>query len=288
MTAYLLVLIFPAGLLAVYGLFRWRYVVAVRRAMYSPGVSVADYVPRGPFDPTPSALSLRWVQTATPAERVPRALTAAAEITRDFRTRYVAAGAVYLIVAAILTSRGWLTVGPRAAISLAYANTLPSLFIMLAFYAGWRAWALAAALWTAAYLVLLVGPLSVPWKTAVSAVSGGVDFTSYAVLALAPLVLRRTRPLLVGFVPTITLFLAVVAVFAVVVDALGLDLETLQTGLSVKTVALSLAALVCGLVLSICQIRSGPRWTFVVALVVMIACSAGAGLSGGHFSRRSC
>jgi hypothetical protein len=276
-TAYLLVLIFPAGLLAAYGLFRWRYVVAVRRAMYSPGVPLADYVPRGPLDPTPSALSLKWIQTAAASERAPEALAAAAEITRDFRSRYVAAGAVYLIVAAILTSQGWLTLGPRAAISLAYANTLPSLFIMLAFYAGWRAWALAAALWAAAYLILLVGPLSVPWKTAVSAVSGGVDFTSYAVLALAPLVLRRTRPLLVGFVPTITLFLAVVALFAVVVDALGLDLETLQSGLSVKTVALSLAALVCGLVLSVWQIRSGPSWSFVLALAVTIACSALAG-----------
>ena len=92
--AYLLVLVFPLGLLVLYALFRWRYVLAIRRAMYSPGATVPDFAWKGPVDATPSSLSLRWTEATEEARAAPAELAVASEITRDVRLRLVIAGAV--------------------------------------------------------------------------------------------------------------------------------------------------------------------------------------------------
>jgi hypothetical protein len=273
--AYLFVVIFPAGLLALYALFRWRYVNAIKNTIYPPMATAFDVESSAASSGYRAPLTLKWTEPAGIPEQLPCNLAEALAATRDIRGRFFVAGAAYLIAAAIVVWHGQQpNIGSRAAVSLAYWSTLPSVFVLLAFLRpGWRTWLFTGIGYAAAGLLLLIGPLGVSWRNALGALYAGVDYASYALVAVGLLVWRKTRTLLVGFVPLIGLWFGLTALCVVLLQAIGISLDDLQGALSVSIAGWGLAAVALGLALGVRQIRRGLHVRFVLALIATFGAS---------------
>ncbi len=273
--AYLFAAIFPAGLLTLYALFRWRYVNAIKNTIYPPMETAFDVQSGAASSGYRPPLTLEWTEPAGIPEQLPLNLAESLAATQDIRGRFFVAGAAYLIVAAIVVWHGQQpNVGSRPAVALAYASTLPSVFVLLAFLRrSWRTWLLTGIGYAAAGFLLLVGPLGVSWRNSPGALYGFVDLASYALLAVGLLVWRQTRTLLVGFVPLIGLWFGLTALWVVLLPVIGMNLDDLEDALSASIAGWGLAGVVLGLALAVRQIRRGVRVRFVIVLVVTFAAS---------------
>ena len=135
--------------------------------------------------------------------------------------------------------------------------------------ARWVSWLLAGGCWASGGLLLLVGPLDVPWSNAGRAFYAGVDYASIALVAVGLLVIRTTRSLLVGFVPLVGLWLGLSFVLAVFLHAVGINLKW-----TIASTAAGLLAAVLGIALGVREIRRGVRVRFVATLLAIGAVAA--------------
>ena len=273
---YLGLLAVPAGLLVLYGVFRWRYVVAVKRAMAAP----SQLEPAAP--PTVSVISaplhITWVDVRDRESASP-AVAAAMAATRDVRTRFVAAGTVFMLAASGVVWAGQTSrVSWSGAMALGFFVTLPSLFLMLAFFRlPPRRWFQAAIIWTAVGVALLVTVLNAPWNRVPEGFVSGVLFASFAVPALALVVLRTTRVLLVGFLPMLAVWFGLAGLLALLLQFMGIDAKELEDASRPAVLAWAVLAIVLGFAVAVREIRRGIRRSFVPALLGMLAVSIAIG-----------
>lgn len=283
--AYLLVVIFPAGLLALYALFRWRYVAAIKNTIYPPIEVEFDTTPRAVPRASVGPLAVNQAAQTPPSELARAELAQALAITQHVRSRLLASGVVFLLLAALIAWYGQRLVweSRAAAAALAYSSTLPSIFVILAFFRpNWRTWLLVGIAWAVAGFLLLAGPFDVPWRNAIVATYAAVDTTSYALVAILLVTLRRTRTLLAGFVPLIGVWFLLTMLFMLLLRALGLNAEEVLAAASGWLVSLALVALALGIWLAVRQIRRGLTVRFLLALVAMLAVGVADGLTSRH------
>ena len=100
------------------------------------------------------------------------------------------------------------------------------MFLIVAFTGrDWRGWAAAGAGWFGGAFVLLVWPLHLTPLAAIRAIANGMGYASLPLIVVAPLALRITRPLAVGFVPLVGLYVVCAAAEAFVLELFGINLD---------------------------------------------------------------
>jgi hypothetical protein len=186
------------------------------------------------------------------------------------RAALVAAGTVYIVAAAAVVWYGQRAAGSdaRAAWFLAYFSSLTGVFLLVAFTGrDWRSWAVAGAGWFGGAFVLLVWPLHLKPLVAIRGIANGMGYASLPLIVVAPLALRVTRPLAVGFVPLVGLYFVCAVAASFLLELFGISLAGRYTPELV--VGGSLAAL-AGITIAIRQIRRRVRPAFVFSLVAML------------------
>jgi hypothetical protein len=163
-------------------------------------------------------------------------------------------------------------------VTLAFFFTLPSLFLMLAFFKlPPRRWFQAAIIWTAVAVALLTAALEAPWSRVPGGLVSGVLFASFAVPALALVVLRTTRVLLVGFVPMLAVWFGLAGLLALLLQFMGMDVKELEDASRPAVLAWGVLAIVLGVAIAVREIRRGIRRSFVPALLFTLAVSIAVG-----------
>lgn len=275
---YLMLLAVPAALLGLYALFRWRYLAAIRRAMAAPSDAESDSS-ISILPATSDQVAITW---SDPALHHPpsAAFADATASTRAMRQRFLTAGVTFTVMASVVVWHGQRPGNARGAVPLAFFATLPSLFVMLAFFKfSPRYWLMAVLGWTAAGVVVLAGVSNVPWNSVGSGLVSGVGFASFGVAAVALVVLRTTRVLLVGFLPLIGVVAGTSVLFAWFLRTVGVDPQELQGAWRPSVVAWGMLATVIGFAAGLREIRRGVRAWFVPVMLVVLGLGMTSGLA---------
>lgn len=259
----------PIVLWLLYAAFRWRYLQDVRRTTYSPTVpeSLRLGAPRTGLDPP---LTIRWIDADAEARKPPplRLVDARGEAWMT-RAAFAGAGAVYILSAAAVVWHGQRAAGfnANAASAIAYASSLAGVFLIVAFVGrGWRSWMAAGTGWIGVAFVLLVWPLHATPLVAIRTIAMDMVHASVPLVTLAPLALRITRPLIVGFMPLVGLYAVCTAAAMFLLQMLGVSLAGHYTP---QLVAGGTLAAVVGIAVAVRQIRRGVRRGFVLSLAAM-------------------
>jgi hypothetical protein len=283
--ALLIAAALPAVLLAVFGIFRWRYIRLIERTIRTglPELPLAaggdavdlDHHPRVALESHPPVGAV-----SEPAAVAARA--AAQRHAAAIHRAFLLASLVFTVTsAAIVWWRQSAAVSQRAAIALAFYGTLPPLFLAIAFARPrGRTWLIAAAAWLAAGFLLLVGPLRVPWRVASSLMLDGISFSSFALVCIVPLALRTIRALLVGFVPLVVFWIAITTVAGLILAAFGLDLAA---GFTARAALLGLLAAATGVAVAAAGIRRRAVRSLIVLSTATFIAGAVAGWAS-HFA----
>ena len=274
-TTHLITAAFPLLLFGAYALFRRLYIRALGSAIYSPAAEPAIAAPASaPLAASP--LSIRRVEAHTMAARdEPAAAGDARREAAAARLAYAASGAAFVLLGAALVYHGLRLGGQswRAAIVLAGINTFVGLVLILMFV---RPRPLAAlltiALWTGCYFVLAVGIVRTSWAVAANVLVGSVPITmSLPIVLIVPFAFRTMRPLVVAFVPIVTLVIVLSTALALVYDLLDVPLTDTPT---VRSTLGGIVAFVLGVALVARQIRRGLHAGFVVAWLTAFTVAA--------------
>ena len=264
----------PALLLAVFGIFRWRYVRLIARTIRSGPTAPID-----PVEPTSNLDDQPRVAFEVDASRGPAsdcADAARATAVREsaaLRRAFLIGSLVYTVAGAAVVYLGQSTVTtPRAALVLAFFSTLPSLYVAVAFTrARARTRLIAAVAWLFAGFLLLTVGLRIPWRVALGIIADGITFAAFALVCVIPLTLRTTRGLLVGFVPLLGLWCAISTMVILGTAALGLDFVG---GITLRSSLLGLIATGLGMSIAVREIRRGAVRRVVVLLASMFVIGA--------------
>ena len=261
----------PLVLFGAYALFRKLYIRALGRAIYAPASALDLASPAS--TPPPSPLSIRRIDADTVAARVPP--PAADEARREAaaaQLAYAASGAAFVLMGAALIYHGLRLSGQtwRAAIVLASLNTLVGLVLILMFLRPRRlAAVLLIVLWVGCYFAVAVGVARTSWAIAANVLVGSIPITmSLPIVMIVPFALRTMRPLVVAFVPVVTLWIVLITGLALVLDPLDLQLTD---GFTPRATLGGLVAFALGLALAVREIRRGLRAGFVVAWIAALA-----------------
>lgn len=280
--AHLAALAVASLLFGAYWLFRRYYIRALQRAMYSPADGPAVVAPATATSGA-SSLVLRWVDAGAWAARSEPAAAAAWREAAAARTAYMVSGAflvvlAFLVIYAGLRHNGYLW---RGAVVVAFLNTFVGLILVLIFVRPtWRVSLLTITAWVATYFGLTVGVVETSWTTAAAVLTSNVLVTmSLPSLIILPFASRAMRPLVVAFIPFLTLLATVATAMALVFDLLDLTLTGRPTARAVVGGAL---AAVFGMGLVVHQIRRGVRPAFVVIWLAGLTAAALALWRTGH------
>lgn len=260
---YVLAAAVPIFLLALFSLFRWRYLQAVERAIHAEA-------PASDFgsEPSPGSLPpLMLVSEHPAAGRIPRGpgLLVAQREEAAYRTALALSGLLFVALAAILMWWGHRRLGPRAAVYIAYWCTLPGILLIFVFVR--RSWIAAIGslmIWLSVGFLLNLVWLRIPVSNTLALLPGAIDFVGPATLTVGLLALRATRPILVGLVPMVLVWLVTIVAASIALDAFGV---TLDGGVSSRAIAGGLAATVLGIALAVRQIRRGLSMGSVLLLI---------------------
>lgn len=260
---YVLAAAVPVFLLALFSLFRWRYLQAVERAIHAEA-------PASDFgsEPSPGSLPpLMLVSEHPAAGRIPRGpgLLVAQREEAAYRTALALSGLLFVALAAILMWWGHRHLGPRAAVYIAYWCTLPGILLIFVFVR--RSWIAAIGslmIWLSVGFLLNLVWLRIPVSNTLALLPGAIDFVGPATLTVGLLALRATRPILVGLVPMVLVWLVTIVAASIALDAFGV---TLDGGVSSRAIAGGLAATVLGIALAVRQIRRGLSMGSVLLLI---------------------
>jgi hypothetical protein len=262
---YVLAAAVPALLLALFSLFRWRYLRAVERAIHAQG-------PASDFngEPSPGSLPhqpLKLVSEHPAARSIRRGpdLLVAQRDEAAYRTALALSGLLFVALAALLTYWGWRHQGTRAAVSLAYWCTLPGILLIAVFVRrAWMAAIGAVMIWLSVGFLLHLVWLRISVGNTLALLPGAIDFVGPATLTVALLALRATRPILVGLVPLVLVWLVATVALGSALNAFGIALEGAFTP---RAIAGGVAAAVLGIGLAVRQIRRGLLKESVVLLI---------------------
>ena len=199
---YLIAAAIPLVLLALFGVFRWRYLRAVERAIHA-GAPAPDFS----SEPSPRGLAhqpLILINEHPAAGRDPGrpGLLAARREEAAYRTALALSGLLFVALAALLIRWGYLDMGARAAVSIAYWCTLPGILLIAVFVRrAWIAAIGAVTIWLAVGLLLHLVWLRISVSDTLGLLPGAMGFVGPLTLTAGLLALRATRPVLVGLVP---------------------------------------------------------------------------------------
>ena len=261
----------PLVLFGAYALFRKLYIRALGRAIYAPA-SALDLASPASTSP-PSPLSIRRIDADTVAARVqPPTAGEARHEAAAAQLAYAVSGAAFVLLGAALIYHGLRLSGQtwRAAIVLASLNTLVGLVLILMFLRPRRlAAVLLIVLWVGCYFAVAVGVARTSWAIAANVLVGSIPITmSLPIVMIVPFALRTMRPLVVAFVPIVTLWIVLITGLALVLDPLDLQLTD---GFTARATLGGLVAFALGLALAVREIRRGLRAGFVVAWIAALA-----------------
>jgi hypothetical protein len=258
---YLIAAALPIGLLALYALFRWRYVRVVEQTIYEPADGATEEgAATGAPRPNPAPPELHWHEIADADAGVMAApLAEALSRTRSMRMVLAIAGIAYLITSFGVIWQARVAHGEAVRVGFAIAWTasfLPFFLILVFARLRWTIWLAAIGVRTVVEYLLLIGPVGVSSSTALRAMVGGLDVISMGLVCMALLVLRPIRPLLVAFVPLVAMLVLGALAANAVVLALGVQLEG---GVTVRAVVSGLAAATLGIAAAAIGIRKGKE-----------------------------
>jgi hypothetical protein len=267
---YLVGAFFPVLLLALYALFRWRYLRSVRRHLYArAGVA------RGPRE---AESSLVRDEAAGPARQIditwaeaddvvtwpqPASLVEAYRGTRAMRAAFAVSGLVFTICAGAVVWSARMAHGSqsRSAWVVGSLSTLSGLFVTLAFARpGWARSLGAVLVWIAFQVGVLVGAAKASLPLAASLIVQSVSLNGIPIVGAGLLALRTTRILTVAFMPALGLLIVLSTGVIVILDMLGIRVEGTP---GVSAIVLGAVALAIGLVVIVRQIRRGLNRRFV-------------------------
>jgi hypothetical protein len=265
-TTHLITAALPLVFFGAYALFRRLYIRALGRAIYAPADEPAIAAPASTL-PVATGLSIHRIDASAMAARdEPVAAGAARREAAAARLAYAASGGAFVLLGATLVYQGLRLGGQswRAATVLAGINTFVGLVLILMFV---RPRPLAAlltiALWIGCYFVLAVGIVRTSWAVAANVLVGSIPVTmSLPLVLIVPFALRTMRPLVVAFVPVVTLLIVLSTAMALVFDLLDVPLTDTPT---VRSTLGGMVAAVLGVALVVRQIRRGLHASFVVA-----------------------
>jgi hypothetical protein len=265
----------PALLLAVFGIFRWRYVRLIERTIRAGGVPArAEPIAPASNADTQPHVAFEFDGSSEPASMcATTARMAVGRVRGALQLAFLVSALVYTVAQTVVVYVGQsAAVAPRAAVALAFFSTLPSLYVAVAFTRPRiRMWFIAAAAWFLAGFSLLTVGLRVPWQVAVGIMGDGMSFVAPALTCVIPLTWRTTRGLLVGFVPLVGLWLAISTAASLGLAALGFDLAgpvTLPVGL------MGLTATAVGVAIAVRAIRHGVKGNAVIVLASLLCIGA--------------
>jgi hypothetical protein len=274
-TIHLIAAALPLVLFGAYMMFRRLYIGALGRAIYAPA---NDPVAAGPASTAPptATLALRWIDARAQADRPEPA--AAADARREAaaaRLAYAASGGLFVLLSAALVYYGLSRNGMdwRAAIVVAGLNTFIGLVLVLMFVRPRLPGVLLAiALWVGCYFALSVGVARTSWTIATTVLIGSASITmSLPLVFIGPFALRTMRPLVVAFVPIVTLLIVLATGLAFVSDLVGLPTTG---GFTTRAVLGGAMTFALGVALTVREIRRGLRAGFVVAWMAGLAGAA--------------
>jgi hypothetical protein len=131
---------------------------------------------------------------------------------------------------------------------------------------------LAIALWVGCYIALSVGVARTSWTIATTVLIGSASITmSLPFVMIVPFAFRTMRPLVVAFVPILTLLIVLTTGVALVFDLVGISTTG---GFTPRAVLGGAVAIAIGVALTVRQIRRGLRAGFVVAWMAGLAGAA--------------
>jgi hypothetical protein len=250
---YVLAAAVPVVLLSLFGLFRWRYLRVVERALYAEGAAsdwgrgASQYgIPNQPL----TLVSERPVEATIDAGS--QFLVAQREESA-YRAALVLSGLVFVALAALLIWWGQTPRGNRAAVSIAYWCTLPGTVLVLVFAGrSWRATIASLIAWLAVGFLLHRVWLRISVSDTLTLFLSAIGFIGPPTLTVGLLALRAIRPVLVGLVPMVFVWLVTILAAAAVLGAAGISPDASVTP---RAIAGGLAAAVLGIGLAVWQIR---------------------------------
>jgi hypothetical protein len=261
---YVMAAAVPAVLLALFSLFRWRYLRAVARAIYGE-TPASDFT----TEPTPGSLPHQPL-TVVSEHRSDARIAAGPELVvarreeAAYRTALALSGLVFVALAALVTYWGQRHQGTRAAVSIAYWCTLPGILLIAVFVRrAWIAVIGAVTIWLAVALLLHLVWLRISVSDTLTLVPGAIGLVGPATLTAGLLALRAARPILVGFVPLVLVWMVTSVAGAAALDAVGI---TLEGGFTPRAIAGGLTAAGLGMGLAVWQIRRGLSKGSVILL----------------------
>jgi hypothetical protein len=249
---YILAAALPVLLLALFGLFRWRYLQVVEQAISADvrgpdadSSAPAQEIPYRPLVLVKERLTEGKVH-AGPELRVAQREEAA------YRSAFVVSGLVFVALAALLIWWGQKPVGNRAAVSIAYSCTLPAIVLVLAFASrGWRAAIAWTIVWLSVGFVVHLF-LGISGSDQLGLIPGAIGFIGPPTLTVGLLAHRATRPVLVGLVPIVFVWLVMSMAAAAALAAVGISLDG---GFTSRAIVAGLAAAALGIGLAVRLIR---------------------------------
>jgi hypothetical protein len=273
---YVMAAAIPLVLLALFGLFRWRYLRAVERAIHADAP-----LPDFSSGPSPRGLShqpLILVSEHPAAGRIPAGpgLLVAQREEAAYRAALVLSGLLFVALTTLLIWWAHRDLGARAAVSLAYSCTLPGILLVAVFVRrAWIAAIGAVTIWLAVGLLLNVVWLRISVSNTLGFLPDAMEFVGPLTLMVGLLALRTTRPILVGLVPLVLVWLVEMVVLAAALDAFGITIK--EGDFTPRAIAGGLLAAVLGLGLAVWQIRSGLSKG---SLILLIGLTLGGALLG--------
>jgi len=279
----------PLVLLALFSLFRWRYLRAVERAIHAeaPAQDLGS-------EPSPGGLShqpLILVSEHPSAERLPAGpgLLAARREEAAYRTALALSGLLFVALATLLIRWGYSHLGARAAVSNAYWCTLPGILLIAVFVRrAWIAAIGAVTIWLAVGLLLHLVWLRISVSNTLGLLPGAMEYVGPLTLMVGLLALRATRPILVGLVPLFVVWLVTAVAGSAALDASGI---TINAGdLTSRAIAGGLLATALGIGFAVWQIRRGLRKGGLILSLgltlggALLSSVDGIGLAGGIVS----
>lgn len=270
--------------LALYALFRWRYLRAISRELYTHAVgsrrpeSAQSQATRWqPLNPE-RQIDVTWVDAVDVAARFrPASLVEAYRHTRATHGAFAVSGAVFTLCSAVIVSIVLIDHGgqPRSSWIIGSFSTLNGLVVTLAFARlGWARSIGAVVAWTAVQLVLLVGVADLSLRPAGSLLLNTYSLNAIPILAAGLLTLRGTRILTLAFMPAIGILIVISVVFAVGLENLAYGSKGTPGASSVALGAIVAAA---GIGVVVRQIRHGLDrrfgviWLSATCVLVLVA-----------------
>lgn len=278
----------PLLLLALYALFRWRYLRSVGRHLYTSAGVARQSQPAEPgaIPNAPSRLDSRIeIKPADAADVAtwprPASLVDAYSKTRAMRAAFAVSGVVFTLCAGAIVWYLLTAHGQRLQVGLAIASlsTFSGLFVTLVFARlGWARSFGAVVAWAVLQLVILVGAAQVSLPIAWDLLLQTIPLNSAPLLGVGLLALRTTRILTVALMPALGLLIVLTTGVVVILGMIGLRVEGTP---SMSSALLGAVAAVIGIVVVVWRIRRGLNRRFV-AWWLSATCALGlaAGLTG--------